>query len=95
MELFCESLSVTVELGAVVPPAKKWLKFQILKDRKENRHVHKKYQEGNMLGFCFPPLPQLYSLKNSLMIHEEKTKEITTMSVVLYVMKNHVNLHKL
>ena len=29
-------------------------------------------------------------LKNSLIIHEEKTKEITAVSVVLYVIKNHV-----
>jgi hypothetical protein len=34
-------------------------------------------------------------LKNSLIIHEEKTKEITTVSVVLYVIKNNVNVHKL
>jgi hypothetical protein len=34
-------------------------------------------------------------LKNSLIIQEEKTKEITTVSVVLYVIKNHVHLHKL
>ena len=32
-------------------------------------------------------------LKNSI-IHEEKTKKITTVSVVLYVVKNHVHLHK-
>jgi hypothetical protein len=32
-------------------------------------------------------------LKNSI-IHEEKTKKITAVSVVLYVIKNHVNLHK-
>ena len=30
-------------------------------------------------------------LKNSLIIHKEKTKEITSMSVVLYLIKNHVN----
>ena len=34
-------------------------------------------------------------LKNSLIIHEEKTKEITAVSVVLYVIKNHAHLHKL
>jgi hypothetical protein len=34
-------------------------------------------------------------VKISLIIHEEKTKEITTASVVLYVIKNHDNLHKL
>ena len=34
-------------------------------------------------------------LKNSLIIHEEKTKKIATMSVVLYVIKNQVHLHKL
>ena len=33
--------------------------------------------------------------KNSLIIHEEKTNEITAVSVVLYVIKNHVHLHKL
>jgi hypothetical protein len=32
---------------------------------------------------------------DSYIIHEENTKEITTVSVVLYVIKNHVNLHKL
>ena len=33
--------------------------------------------------------------EKSLIIHEEKTKEITAVSVVLYVIKNHVHLHKL
>ena len=33
-------------------------------------------------------------LKNSLKIHEENTKKITAVSVVLYVIKFHVNLHK-
>jgi hypothetical protein len=33
--------------------------------------------------------------KNSLIILEEKTKEITVMSVVLYVIKNNVHLHEL
>ena len=33
-------------------------------------------------------------LKNSLKINEENTKKITAMSVVLYVIKFHVNLHK-
>ena len=36
-----------------------------------------------------------YCLKNSLKIHEENTKKITAVSVVLYVIKFHVNLHKL
>jgi hypothetical protein len=31
------------------------------------------------------------NFKNSLRIHEEKRKEITAVSVVLYVIKNHVN----
>ena len=35
------------------------------------------------------------NLKKSLRIREEKTKEITAVSVVLYVIKNHVHLHKL
>ena len=30
-------------------------------------------------------------LKNSLIIHKGKTKEIATMSMVLYVIKNHVS----
>ena len=34
-------------------------------------------------------------LKNSLIMHEEKTKEITAVSVVLHVIKNQVHLHKL
>ena len=34
-------------------------------------------------------------LNNSLKIHEENTKKITAVSVVLYVIKFHVNLHKL
>ena len=34
-------------------------------------------------------------LKNALIITEEKTKEITTVSVVLYVIKDHIRLHKL
>ena len=33
-------------------------------------------------------------LNNSLKIHEENTKKITAVSVVLYVIKFHVNLHK-
>ena len=35
-----------------------------------------------------------YTLKNSLNIHEEITKKITAVLVVLYVIKFHVNLHK-
>ena len=35
------------------------------------------------------------TLNNSLKIHEENTKKITAVSVVLYVIKFHVNLHKL
>ena len=35
------------------------------------------------------------STNNSLNIHEENTKKITAVSVVLYVIKFHVNLHKL
>ena len=34
-------------------------------------------------------------LNNSLNMHEENTKKITTVSVVLYVIKFHVNLHTL
>ena len=34
-------------------------------------------------------------LNNSLKMHEENTKKITAVSVVLYVIKFHVNLHKL
>jgi hypothetical protein len=37
----------------------------------------------------------MYYLKNSLPIHVENTKEITAVSEVLYVVKNHVHLHKL
>ena len=33
--------------------------------------------------------------KKLINIHKEKTKEITAVSVVLYVIKNHVDLHKL
>ena len=33
--------------------------------------------------------------KKALIIHEGKTKEITAVSVVLYVIKNPVHLHKL
>jgi hypothetical protein len=37
----------------------------------------------------------MYYLKNSLLIHVENTKEITgAVSVVLYVVKDHVHLHK-
>ncbi len=36
----------------------------------------------------------IYVLNNSLKIHEENTKKITAVSVVLYVIKFHVNLHK-
>ncbi len=35
------------------------------------------------------------NLNNSLKIHEENTKKITAVSVVLYVIKFHGNLHKL
>ena len=34
-------------------------------------------------------------LNNSLKIHEENTKKITAVSVVLYLIKFPVNLHKL
>ena len=34
-------------------------------------------------------------LKKSLKIHEENTKNVTTVSVILYVIKFHVNLHTL
>ncbi len=37
----------------------------------------------------------LSDLNNSLKIHEENTKKITAVSVVLYAIKFHVNLHKL
>jgi hypothetical protein len=33
----------------------------------------------------------MYYLKNSLLIHVEDTKEITAVSVVLYVVKDHVH----
>ncbi len=33
--------------------------------------------------------------KNSLKIHEENTKKITAVSVLLYVIKFHANLHTL
>ena len=36
-----------------------------------------------------------FNLKNSLKIHEENTKKITAVSVVLYVIKFHVNLQKI
>ena len=35
------------------------------------------------------------SLKNSLIIQEQNTKKNHKRVVVLYVIKNHVNLHKL
>ncbi len=35
------------------------------------------------------------TLKTSLKINEENTKKVTAVSVVLYVIKFHVNLHKL
>jgi hypothetical protein len=37
----------------------------------------------------------MYIPFKKLIIHEENTKEITAVSVVLYVIKNHVHLHKL
>ena len=36
---------------------------------------------------CISKNQHLDCIKNSLIIHEEKTKEITTVSVVLYVIK--------
>jgi hypothetical protein len=36
-----------------------------------------------------------YNLKNSLIIQEQNTKKNHKRVVVLYVIKNHVNLHKL
>ncbi len=35
----------------------------------------------------------LSCLKNSLKIHEENTEKITAVSVVLYVIKFHANVH--
>jgi hypothetical protein len=37
----------------------------------------------------------LHSFKNSLIIQEQNTKKNHKRVVVLYVIKNHVNLHKL
>jgi hypothetical protein len=37
----------------------------------------------------------MYIPFKKLIIHEKNTKEITAVSVVLYVIKNHVHLHKL
>jgi hypothetical protein len=50
-----------------------------------------------LLFYNFVMIDRYYYFLNviSLIIHEEKTKQITAVSVVLYVMKNHVNLHKL
>ena len=36
----------------------------------------------------------IYHFKNSLIIHKENTKEITTVAVVLYVIKLHVYFPK-
>jgi hypothetical protein len=38
---------------------------------------------------------KLHKIKKFKIIHEENTKGITTVLVVLYVIKNHVDLHKL
>ena len=57
------------------------------------------YNEKRFLNLLnYSPMKLLgvqISLKNSLIIREENTKEITAVSVVLYVIKNHVNLQKL
>ncbi len=50
--------------------------------------VHNK-RKRNQSRMCYG------NLNNSLKIHEENTKKITAVSVVLYVIKFHVNLHKL
>ena len=53
---------------------------------KDNEHYHcslLKLRGDLMVMYC--------KFKNSLIIHKEKTKEITAMSVVLYLIKNHVN----
>jgi hypothetical protein len=39
-------------------------------------------------------MSKVTNLKNTLIIHEENTKEITTVSVVVHVKKNQVNLHQ-
>ena len=39
--------------------------------------------------------PPLHNLKNSLIIQEENSKKNHKRVVSLYVIKNHVNLHKL
>jgi hypothetical protein len=40
------------------------------------------------------PRTMKYTLLKNWIIHEEKTKRITAVSVVLYVIKNHVHLYK-
>ena len=35
------------------------------------------------------------TIKKALIIHEDNTKKITGVSVVLYVVENHVHLHKI
>ena len=61
-------------------------------------HVLLQYLQKGALVTEFHILPLsalkfIQLLKTQLIIHEEKTKEITAVSVVFYVIKNH-NLHK-
>ena len=50
----------------------------------------------NLKGSTFFYTPCIINkFKKSLIIHEENIKKITTVSVVLYMIKFHVNLHAL
>jgi hypothetical protein len=69
------------------------------KNGKGRKQLHFCIQAKVYVTTLYLPLKNTYNtdlsfkqpLKNSLIIHKGKTKEIATMSMVLYVIKNHVS----
>ena len=69
------------------------------KNGKGRKQLHFCIQAKVYVTTLYLPLKNTYNtdlsfkqpLKSSLIIHKEKTKKIASMSVVLYLIKNHVN----
>jgi hypothetical protein len=59
------------------------------------RIVWSQVEIGTPIITAYPVQAYQIGLKNSLIIQEQNTKKNHKRVVVLYVIKNHVNLHKL